>query len=191
MKIISKREFLAKKRFYVEEIIRGKIIIYPTDTIYGIGCSAKIGSSINKIREIKKRDSKPFSIIAPSRSWILENLKINILKIKYLKKLPGPFTFILDLKNDDCVSKDELIGESKSIGIRIPKCWFSSIILKSGVPFVTTSVNLSGEKYITKISEIKKEILKDVDYIIDCGKINTKPSTIINLVNDKIEIIKR
>lgn len=191
MKIISKKDFLARKQFYIKEIICGKIFIYPTDTIYGIGCSAKIGSSINKIRDIKKRDSKPFSIIAPSRSWILENLKLDTYKIKYLKKLPGPYTFILDLKNENCVSKDELIGDGKSIGIRIPKIWFSKIILKSGVPFVTTSVNVSGEKHITKISEIQKEILKDIDYVIDCSKIDGSPSTIINLINEKVEIIKR
>lgn len=191
MKVLSKKKFLARRGFFIEEIIKGRIFIYPTDTIYGIGCSAKIASSVNRIREIKTRNNKPFSIIVPSKNWILENLKVDIAKIKLLKKLPGPYTFILDLKNKNSISKNEVLGDKNSIGIRIPKNWFSNIISKSQIPFITTSVNICGKKHITQINQIPIEIINKVDYIIDCGIIDNPASTIIDISKDKFEIIRK
>ena len=179
MKTITKKEFLEKSEFYLNEIKSGKIFIYPTDTIYGIGCNALNGSSIDKIREIKKRDSKPMSIIVPSINWIEKNCFVE--NNKELKKLPGPYTFIVELKNKDSVSKQELIGDLKGLGVRIPDNWFSKWISKNNLVFVTTSVNISGEPHLINPEELKEEIKDKVDYLISDGSLTGKSSTIIDL----------
>jgi L-threonylcarbamoyladenylate synthase len=187
MKILTKKQFLENKEFYIKEIISGKVFIYPTDTIYGIGCNATLSSKINKIKEIKQRENKPFSIIAPNKIWIKENCEI---QEKYLEKLPGPITLILKIKNKNCISK-EVNNSSNTLGVRIPNNWFSKIIKKANIPFITTSVNISGQKHITNIDELKTSIKNKVDYIINSGTLSGNPSTIIDLTSNKVKIIKR
>ncbi|MFA4952692.1 MAG: L-threonylcarbamoyladenylate synthase [Candidatus Pacearchaeota archaeon] len=161
-----------------EEILigieEGKIFIYPTDTIYGLGCDAENKDSVEKIKQIKQRDrDKPLSIIAPYIKWIEENLIIDTDLNKYL---PGPYTIILKKKNLDFLKH---VSNTDSIGIRIPYNEFTKIIQNSGKPFITTSVNLSGESAIESINEIPKEIEDKIDIIIDAGKLEGRPSTLI------------
>ena len=157
-----------------QSILKGKIFIYPTDTIYGIGCDATNNQAVTKIRKIKHRDkNKPLSIIAPSIKWIKQNCIINVNLKKYL---PGPYTIILKKKNPKFLSQ---VSDTDSLGIRIPIHPFTKKIQKTGTPFITTSVNLSGEKPVTKISEIPEQILNKVDIIIDKGKLSGRPSTLI------------
>jgi len=163
-------------RKIIDSIKKGKIFIYPTDTIYGLGCNALDKEAVEKIKQIKQRDSdKPLSIIAPSTEWINKNLIID--KNTDLKKyFPGPYTLILKKKNPNFLS---WVSNTDSLGIRIPKCDFTKIIQKSELPFITTSVNLAGEKTITRISEIPEKIKKQVDEVIDIGVLNGKPSSLI------------
>ena len=77
MIILTKKEAMFEKDKIVEEMKKGKIFIYPTDTIYGIGCNALISESVGKIRKIKNREAKPFSVIAPSKKWISKNCEID------------------------------------------------------------------------------------------------------------------
>ena len=171
-------ELLKQSQIKEQEIIKsvqqGKLFIYPTDTIYGIGCSAENIESVNKIKQIKQRDSnKPLSIIAPSIEWINKNLVVDVDLSNYF---PGPYTIILKKKNPNFLSH---VSDTDSLGIRIPKCDFTKIIQKSEVPFITTSVNLAGEPFITKIFDIPELIRKQIDFIIDVGELNGKPSTLI------------
>lgn len=158
----------------ISQILEGKIFIYPTDTIYGIGCNAENKNSVEKIKQMKKRDiDKPLSVIAPGFKWIEDNCIIDVDLKKYL---PGPYTLILRKKNPDFLSH---VSKSEFIGVRIPACSFSKKVKTAGVPFITTSVNLAGEPFAVKISEIPKQILDKVDIIIDEGELNGKPSTIV------------
>jgi len=157
----------------VESIKSGKIFIYPTDTIYGIGCDATNKQAVEKIRQIKNRDSKPFSVIAPSFDWIYENCIVDCDLEKYL---PGHYTIILKKKNPDFL---KWISDNDTIGVRIPAHEFVENIKEADVPFITTSVNLSGEKFATCIEEVNKEILNKVDVIVDSGKLDGQPSTLI------------
>ena len=160
-----------------KEILEGKIFIYPTDTIYGIGCNALNEKAVEKIRKIKQRDKRPFSIIAPSFSWIKENCIIDTNLKKYL---PGPYTIILKKRNKSFLP---WVSNTDSLGIRIPDNSFCKKIQKSGVPFITTSINLSGQKPAIKISKIPKQIIDKVDIIINTGELNGRPSTLI--IKDK------
>ncbi len=156
------------------EILTGKIFIYPTDTIYGLGCNAMDKIAVSKIKEIKKRSKdKPLSIIAPSLFWIKEHCYIDLDLSKYF---PGPYTVVLKKKDINFL---HWVASDDSLGVRIPDNSFTKKIQKSKVPFVTTSVNLSGQKPITKISEIPEEIRKKVDIIIDEGELSGRPSTLI------------
>ncbi|MBD3252976.1 threonylcarbamoyl-AMP synthase [Candidatus Pacearchaeota archaeon] len=157
----------------IEKIRQGKIFIYPTDTIYGIGCNALNKKSIEKIKVIKKRENKPLSVIAPSIEWIKKNLIIDIDLKKYL---PGPYTLLLKKKDRDFLKH---VSDNELLGVRIPDCDFTELIQKSEVPFITTSVNLSGEPPVKKISEIPLEIKNKIDVIVDVGPLTGKPSTLV------------
>jgi len=163
----------------IKNIKEGKLFIYPTDTIYGIGCNATNIASVNKIKTIKSRDKdKPLSIIAPSIKWIKENCIID-KGLDINKYFPGPYTIILKKKNKDFLF---WVSSSDSLGIRIPNSDFTRQIQKSGLPFITTSVNLSGEPFAKSINEIKQEIKNKVDIIIkaqDESKLSGIPSRLI------------
>ena len=161
-----------------EKILSGKIFIYPTDTVYGLGCDATNKNSVKKIKEIKFRDKdKPLSIIAPSIKWIKENC---IIEYNIEDYLPGPYTLILKKKNVNFLN---WVSETNTLGIRIPNNDFCDKIRKVGKPFITTSVNLSGENPAVSIKDINIEIIKQVDEVIDNGKLNGKSSTLI--INNK------
>jgi L-threonylcarbamoyladenylate synthase len=191
MQILSKEEFLEKKEDMISEIKSGKIFIYPTDTIYGMGCDATNRESVKKIREIKSRYQKPFSVIVPSKEWTKKNCYVNEKVEKWLDKLPGPYTLILELRNwNDAVSNEVNSGRD-SLGIRIPDNWFAFIIERTNAPFVTTSVNSSGEKPISEIKELGESMKDKIDYIIDDGKLKGSPSKIVNLIGNKEDISER
>lgn len=189
--IIKKEEFLEKENFYLNEVKNGRIFIYPTDTIYGIGCDATNAKAVGKVREIKQRDEKPFSIIVPGKKWIAENCVVGEGSREHLDKLPGKFTLIFKLKDNVAIAKNELIGESDTIGVRIPDNWFAEFLTRHDLIFVTTSVNLSGEKPIICVGELASEIYEKVDYVIDDGLLGSSPSALINLSKDKVEVTDR
>lgn len=160
-----------------QEILAGRIFIYPTDTLYGIGCDATNKESVEKIKQIKQRDAeKPMSVIAPSADWIKQNLIVDCNLSDYL---PGPYTIILKKKDKSFLS---WACSSENLGVRIPANKLTAEIQKAGVPFITTSVNLSGEPFALKISDIKPEIKEKVDYILEAGdesELSGKPSALI------------
>lgn len=176
--IISKSEFLENKNLYLEKIRAGEIFIYPTDTIYGIGCLAENKKSLSLLRQIKNRDAKPFSVIAPSKKWIEKNCFIDAEAKTQLQKLPGAFTFILKLRDKNISPNPNL----DTIGVRIPKHWFSKIVEELEEPIITTSVNLSGEHPMTSLENLSPSIKQKIDFIIYDGPLENPPSTVIDLI---------
>ena len=177
MMILNKDEVLEKKEEIVSAIKMGNIFIYPTDTIYGIGCDATNKNAVAKIRQIKRRDNNPMSVAVPSKNWIKENCEV--IDSSKLDLLPGPYTLILKIKNPNAIASN--VSFKDTLGVRIPNNWFAEIITQAGVPFVTTSVNFSGEKNMEKIEDVPKELLDQVDYVIYDGPIVGKQSTRIDL----------
>ncbi len=159
----------------IKKIKQGKLFIYPTDTIYGLGCDAGNVGSVEKIKKIKRRDrNKPLSVIVPSVEWIKENLIIDNIDLD--KYFPGAYTLVLKKKNKDFL-KHVSVGDS--LGVRIPSSKFCDKIRKADAPFITTSVNLSGQSNIKSIGEIPEQIKKQVDEIIDAGELTGNPSTLV------------
>ena len=181
---LTKKEFLEEKHVYFMQLKMGAVFVYPTDTIYGIGCDATNAEAVKRIRDIKRRDKKPFSVIAPSKDWIRENCEV---EKKDLDRLPGPFTLILRLKNREVIAKD--VNEGKeTIGVRIPDHWISDMIKGYGKPVVTTSVNRAGDEPITEVKRVNNN---KVDFAIDEGKIEGKPSTVIDLTGKDEKILRK
>lgn len=160
---------------FVDDIQHGAIFIYPTDTIYGIGCDATNEESVKIIREIKFRDlDKPMSVIAPSPEWIKEHCVVeNELIEKYL---PRPYTLILKKKDLDFLKE---VSSNEYLGVRIPDCEFTELVEKANVPFITTSVNFAGEPYAIQLSDIHKDMLDKAEIVIGVGKLDGRPSTLI------------
>lgn len=191
MKILTKDEFIIQQDKWLADVKNGAVFVYPTDTIYGIGCNALLSSAIKRIREIKEREDLPFSIIAPSKEWIRQNCVVSKKSEEWLDKLPGPYTLILKLKNSKVVAKEVAPGKD-SIGIRIPDHWISKIVQRLNVPIITTSVNVSGESFATSVETIEEDITGKIDFAVDEGEKKGRPSTIVNLENEKeVKIIKR
>ena len=173
----------------------GKTILYPTDTIWGIGCDATNSAAVKRIYEIKKRDDHKALII------LLDDInKLNL----YVVKVPDiawqiveysemPLTVIYPKGKN---LAPELMGENGSIAIRVTKDDFcKKIIHKLQKPLVSTSANISGEAFNGNFSDISEEIKKGVDYTVNYRreeKIKATPSRIIQLELDgEIKFIRK
>ena len=171
----------------VRRIKSGEIFIYPTDTVYGLGCNALKQGSVQLINELKKRENKPLSVIAPNKTWITKNLEIP--NKKFIKKLPGPYTYIFKIKKR-AVARN-VNPKLNKLGVRIPDHKFTDLIKKANVPFITTSVNFSGQKPARSLKQVSRQILKNVDIVIDDGYLPNYPSTIIDLTSEIPKLMKR
>lgn len=187
-KTVTKEEFLLNKSDYYELIRDGALFVYPTDTIYGIGCNALNNEAVEKIRELKGRLEAPFSVIAPSLQWIEENLEVTNQAREWLAKLPGLYTLIMKMKKN-CVAPN--VTTTQTLGVRMPKHWIQNTAAELGIPIVTTSVNKASEPFMTSIETMDDSIREGVDCIIDDGEKNGRPSQIIFLDKESVEIKKR
>ena len=188
MRILSKEEFENQKDVIRTSLIENTVVfIYPTDTIYGIGCNATNKEAVEKIRDAKQRKENPFSVIAPSKEWIDENCIVNENAKDWVKRLPGPYTLVLKTQKQ-CVAENVAPGKD-SLGIRIPDHWFSNFVKEIDIPIVTTSANRSGNDPMTSLDDLDTEIRSKVDFIVNEGPINGKPSKIIDLTDDS-EVIE-
>ncbi len=190
MRILNFDEFKIERETIIDAIVRGAVFIYPTDTIYGLGCNAENSSSVKKIRLLKARASNPFSVITPSIEWVYENCVITKEGEEWLDKMPGPYTLIFKLKNkNNCVAKEVNPG-IKTLGIRMPRHWFMKVVAEANIPIVTTSVNRSGEDYMTSLEDLDASIKSGVDFILYEGEKIGKPSKIIDLA-ENVKVIER
>ncbi len=187
MKIIQMGELdkgSGKRARVIRSIRTGKVFLYPTDTIYGLGCDAMNSGSVERIRRIKGRTT-PFSVIAPSREWILENLRVS--NRKELDRLPGPYTLIFEMRKR--VVCREVAG--KNLGVRIPDHAFTGIVQEAGVPFVTTSANVSGETPAWNVRSIPAHVEREVDCAIDDGIKRGSASRIIDLSGKMPRVLRK
>lgn len=190
MEIYTKEQFLSHKEKMIESIRAGAVFIHPTDTIYGLGCSALLPESVQRIRQIKQRHTKPLSVWAPDKKWIEKNCILNQSAREWLDKLPGKYTLILRLKKKGIIPAQVNCG-ADTIGVRIPESWFSAVVKEIGVPIVTTSVNVSGKRFMTSIKDLNPGITGKVDFIVYEGTKKSTPSQIIDLSREKPVSVER
>ena len=160
------------------------LFIYPTDTLYGIGCNALSSAAVNKIYSAKLRaQGKPLSVIMSDLQMIRNYCIVSPQQEKILLSLlPGPYTFILKLKHKLPVSP------TLEVGVRVPEHIFVRVLSKDlSIPIVSTSANLSGKKDTAKFSELDTRVISQADLLIDGGKcLYSQPSTVIDLIRMKI-----
>ncbi|MFH1784945.1 MAG: L-threonylcarbamoyladenylate synthase [Candidatus Micrarchaeota archaeon] len=177
----------AKTALAIEEAVKvleqGKILIYPTDTVYGIGCDATSEKAVAKVYKIKKiAKEKPLSVIVADMDMVKEYCKLNKEQEETIrKKLPGPYTFLLKKKKEIASSR------GNKLGIRIPEDEFCIFLCKRfGKPIVTTSANITKQKPAHRLDEVDKKVLESSNLAVDGGETKYKrPSAIIDLVEGK------
>tara|TARA_B100001250_G_scaffold372670_1_gene358303 strand:- start:7589 stop:8188 length:600 start_codon:yes stop_codon:yes gene_type:complete len=170
-------------------LTNGGVIVYPTDTLYGLGCDAKNESAIEKINAIKGRKS-PMSVLAPNREiaskWM--NISQNDKNI-VLEKLGGSTTIIFPVKVG--ITSPSITGDNHSLGVRIPDHNFCQKLSHAYLnPITTTSVNRTKQAPLTSPKKILSEFSLEIDLIIEDGIIEGSGSTIYNFQDRELNIIR-
>jgi L-threonylcarbamoyladenylate synthase len=179
----------------IEVLRKGGTILYPTDTVWGIGCDARNKEAVAKVFKIKQRAEYKSMV-----TLMCDNIMLN----RYVKEVPEvawdlieaadrPLTIIYPGAR---MLADNVIAADGSVGIRLVKDEFcKTLIHKFGKPIVSTSANISGEEAPSSFNEIKIDILNGVDYIVNLRKnddSSTLPSTIIKVaMNGEFKIIRK
>ena len=177
-----------------EVIKNGGIILYPTDTVWGIGCDATNPEAIKKIYALKQREESKSMIVLMNSDRMMYTVFKDIPEVAWqiLDLSEKPTTLILD--NPRNVAEN-VIAEDKTLGVRLvnePFCF--KLMERMKKPLVSTSANISGQPTPKSFKEISPEILKGVDYVVNLqhDKICDKPSTIIKLTSDsQVKIIRK
>lgn len=163
---------------------KGGTILYPTDTIWGLGCDATNRKAVRALKKIKKRaDRKSFIVLVENEDMLREYVSdIPDVAWELLKSIDTPLTIVYPKAKNLAKS---VISEDGSIGIRIPKDLFVQELLKAfGKPLVSTSANFSGDPSPTTFRDIHPDLLDAVDYAVEYNRSRLevmKPSTIIRL----------
>lgn len=195
LKINQQKITSADLALIIKSLNRGEVIVYPTDTIYGLGCVASDVKAIKKIKLIKKRDAnKPLLILVSSLYMAKKYCFVSKKQEEILKELwtsKRPTSVILRHRN---LLPKELIPKHEGIAVRLPKSDFlRKMIRTAGTPIVSTSFNVSGEPVWNQVAFLadKKLTKADPDLIIDGGELNNKASKIIDLTGDVIKVIRK
>ncbi|MDO5616315.1 MAG: L-threonylcarbamoyladenylate synthase [Cruoricaptor ignavus] len=181
----------------MEEIINilksGGTILYPTDTIWGIGCDATNVEALNKIFEIKKREkNKSVIILVESEKRLQDLVDVPAMAWEIIDLSEKPVTIVYD--NPRGLPK-ELLAEDGSIGIRLVKDNFcKKLISKLGRPLVSTSANFSGDKSPMRFADINPEIITSIDFAVEEHREKLSEyagSSVIRIWNDgRIKILR-
>ncbi|WP_277015392.1 L-threonylcarbamoyladenylate synthase [Flavobacterium lindanitolerans] len=177
-----------------EVIKEGGIILYPTETVWGIGCDATNPDAVAKIYALKRREESKSMIVLMNGERMVYNVFKDIPEVAWqiLDLSEKPTTLILD--NPRNIAKN-LIAPDNTLGMRIikePFCY--KLLERMKKPLVSTSANISGEPTPINYKEISPEILKGVDYVVNLQqeKMTGKPSAIIKLTSDsQVKIIRK
>ena len=166
-------------------IQNGKIVIYPTDTVWGMGCDPFNQKAVDELFKIKGKKTDGLSIMLNNVKLIYDYCEMNKMAKKIVEEfLPGPITLVLKSKKDFAKG----VTKNGNIAIRIPLN-NTALDLAANQPIVTTSVNLHGEKIARNLNEAKKIFGSNCHYL-DGEKPKGIESTIINLTENKPEITR-
>ncbi len=173
------------------DTLRGDgVIIYPTDSVYAMGCAIDSPKAVEKLKKLTGKDVKELAVIFNDISTMAEYCRIDNATFKLLKRnLPGAITFILRASSR---IPDKVLAKRKSIGVRIPDNRIARSIVESlGVPILTTSLKSDGEdEYLTDPELIHEEWGSRVDLVVDGGFGQITPTTIVDISEGEIEIIR-
>jgi tRNA threonylcarbamoyl adenosine modification protein (Sua5/YciO/YrdC/YwlC family) len=175
----------------VDALLEGKVIIYPTDTVYGLGCDVTNKQAVEKIYKIKEKSKfAPMSIICNSIKQASMYAYISNFAFRILKRcFPGPYTVILEATKE--IPK-LMLSRRKEIGIRIPDSQVALALVENlGNAVLSTSVNMAENEFLVDLEEIKNKYNSKAEFFLDGGMLPEPiPSTVLKIVNEDIEIIR-
>ena len=171
----------------VRALSEGKIILYPTDTVWGLGCDATDAKAVEKIFEIKHRTATKSLIVLVSNFLMLREYvaEVPFRAVELMEEATGPLTVIYPKSKN---LAGNLLAEDGSVGIRIPDDPFcKGLISAFGKPIVSTSANISGEKPSSVFKNLSGGIIEAADYVVSYRQDDetvAEPSSIIKVGND-------
>jgi len=180
----------------IREIVRvladNGVIVYPTDTFYGMGANCFSEKALHNIFELKKRPTARGLPVLISDLEMAGRLAADLPPVFFAlasRFWPGPLTLVL---NAALNLPEELVGPGRTIGVRLPAvAWLRVLIRETGVALVTTSANISGEREIDSAEEVLRVFDGKVDLIVNGGRTSAgKPSTVIDLTRDKPILVR-
>ena len=174
-----------------EIVSKGGVIIYPTDTVYGLGCNPYSKEAVKRILSIKGRSSNPLPVLFHSKKDVEQMVILGRSGSIIAKRFwPGPLTIVCNLK--DLTRPPSASLETNTLGVRIPNhAACIELIRASGGILVGTSANLSGQRVARSSSELDSSLTNKVDALIDGGQTPLRvESTVIKMVSNKIVLIR-
>lgn len=169
----------------VDILKAGGLIIYPTDTVYGIGCDITQKAAIERVYRVKGiQKQKPLSFVCSDIKDISKYARISTANYRDLRRyLPGPYTFILPGTRE---APKALISKQKTVGIRIPDHSLTLAIVEAlGNPIITTSVNISEQSFASDPQDFSEYYEGKVDLILDSGPTWAELSSVIDMTDDE------
>jgi tRNA threonylcarbamoyl adenosine modification protein (Sua5/YciO/YrdC/YwlC family) len=174
----------------VEVMRAGGVIVYPTDTVYGLGCDISSKEAIKRVQAIKGRShKKPMSFVCADLTHVSKYAHVSNHAYRILKRfLPGPYTFVLPATRE---TPRILQTKQKTVGLRVPDHPVPiALVSELGNPILSTSANRSNEDVLTDPAEVASALGGQVDLVLDCGPLPVIPSSVVSLLNDQVEILR-
>ena len=184
MDVITLKELLTKD-------IKGKVVCFPTDTVYGVGALINDSVAINKIYHLKNRDkSKPLAVLTGTRNIDEYVLEISDFSKQLMEQYwPGALTLIFKKSN---IISDKVTSGFDTVGLRMPNSNVALQILNKFGLMATTSVNISGSEPLNNVDDIIKHFKDEIDYlVIDKENTSNISSTVIDVSTDNYKILRQ
>ena len=175
----------------VEVLHAGGLVVYPTDTLYGLGCDLHNKKAIEKLYRMKDLDEKsPLSFISHDLSQVSEYAHVSNRSYRLINRyLPGPYTFILPATRE--VNRF-MPHKRKTIGFRVPDSNVCRMLCEElGTPVISTSIPLWREQVLNSGEVIDDYFGHQIDLVLDIGVLVSEPSTVVDLSGDEFEIIRQ
>lgn len=175
----------------LEALRKGELIVYPTDTLYGLGADATSEKAVERAKKAKGRDDKkPISIMCSGLAMVEKYCEVSEKDRNLMANmLPGPFTVILKSKGN----LPENLGAKGTIGVRVPRYFFLLGLLKEcGFPITGTSANVSGGKEPCSLADVSEEVRRHAKVIIDGGAcFHSAPSTVVDMTGKEPNVLRQ
>lgn len=172
-----------------ELILHGGLVVYPTDTVYGLGANPKDEGAVNRLLRVKRRNTKPIPILCDSLSSALELAWLNAKSASLAKRYwPGALTIVAPLRAELPLGIHRGTG---TVGVRVPASRLCLLLARLCGGFLTgTSANLSGRPACRSAEEALKQLGSEVDLVLDGGRLEGMASTVIRVAGEGIEVLR-
>lgn len=173
----------------VDALKQGEVIVYPTDTVYGIGCGLGHKRAVDRIFHLTGKDeSQPLTFVCADLSDIAKYAVVDNTHYRLVKRLlPGPYTFILPATKE---VPRMLLSKRKTVGIRVPDHPVSLALTKAlGTPIISTSASYRGEETLNDPAEIVQRF-KGIELVLDAGYCGVVSSTVVDLTEAEPVIVR-